>query len=169
MTTLISSAQLTTTIGRIGKHVQGSLNMIHNAAIQCIGYASVHGDIMHGVRLLEAVSKHHKQALVAFFEREGNFRWDKDAKALTFKRVFAAESFTDERVATLTKGKRFDAYSKPAEIKSEFDMEEKLDALLKSYTKAVADGKTILNESLFKAVKEAKAAWSGSQQDALAN
>lgn len=165
MNNLMNSGKLTTLIGAIGKRVASTRESIHAAAIQCIGYASIHGDIMHGVRLLENIPKQQRQALVTFFERNGNFAWDKTAKSLVFKRTFAAESFTDELVVTLTKGKSWDDYSKTPEIKSDYDVEAQFDKFIKSYENAVKAGKTIEHRELVDFVLEAKAAYSGAMQD----
>jgi hypothetical protein len=166
MSKLIDSGKLTQLIGAIGKRVASTRESIQYAAIQCIGFASVHGDIMHGVRLFENVSKHHQASLVAFLEREGNFAWDKTAKSLVYRKTFAAESFDDARVETLTKGKKWDEYSRPQAVVSMFDVEEQVSKLIKAYENAVKAGKEIKNRGLLDAVLEAKAAYSGSEQDA---
>jgi len=164
---LIDSGKLTQIIGAIGKRVASTRESIQYAAIQCIGYASVHGDIMHGVRLLDNVSKHHRASLVAFFEKEGNFAWDKKASALTFRKTFAAESFDEARVTALSKGKKWDEYSRPQAVVSMFDVEEQVGKLIKAYENAVKAGKEIKNRPLLDALLETKAAYSGSKQDAV--
>ena len=45
MNNLMNSGKLTSLIGAIGKRVASTRESIHNAAIQCIGYASIHGDM----------------------------------------------------------------------------------------------------------------------------
>lgn len=164
---LIDSGKLAVLIGRIGKHCAAYKAMVQTAAIQCIGYAIVHGNVMPARRLLDAVSKHHTRALTAFFEVNGNFAYDKVAKELVFKKVYAPEFFGDVLVSTLAKGKNWECFAPKVEPKSMYDVEEAFDKFIKSFDNAVKAGKEIEHAELIDFVTEAKAKYSGAMQDRI--
>jgi hypothetical protein len=165
MYSLTDSARLTRQIANVTAHKERATLIVQEVAIQCIGYSVIHGDIMHGVRLLNGVSKHQKGALVAFFEKEGNFAWDKAGKTFVFKPTFTAESFDQSRADALSKGKVWEKYSKPATIVSTYDVQDQVRKLLRSYEIAVEAGKVIENAELIDMVSEVNAKFSGMMQD----
>jgi len=150
---LMESAVLTKQIARLSIRTVAYRAVVQSLAVEAIGHCVSHGNINPCVALAAAVDKHHKPAIVSFLTKEGNVRWDKEAKELKFNPRFDRDSFTEQRKTELLKGKVWTDYVKAPEVKDAFDCADVLKRTIESYERAVKAGKKIAHSDLMDGIR----------------
>lgn len=136
---LMTQADLAKAIASIGKR-SASLNKdIQSAAVSAIGYSVIHGDVTFGNRLLDALGTWtRKDALVAFFEKHGNFAWMKQDKKLAYFKAIDHMSEQDFEVFAESLP-QWDTAKRAPEIVSKYDVAAEFDKFLKRMEKLRQD------------------------------
>jgi len=135
---LMNQSDLSKAIASIGKRGASLTKDIQSAAIAAIGYSVIYGDITFGNRLLDALGTWtRKDALVAFFEKYGNFAWMKQDKKLAFFKAQAmSESDFETYAETLP---QWDTAKRPPQIVSKYDVAAEFDKFLSRMEKLSED------------------------------
>jgi len=128
---LMHTEALSKAIASIGKRGASLNKDIQTAAVAAVGYSVLHGDVTFGNRLLDA--------LVAFFEKYGNFAWMKQDKKLVFYKAIEGmtEKEFEEYAETLP---QWDSAKRPPQIVSKYDVAAEFDKFLKRMEKLREDG-----------------------------
>lgn len=130
-------------IGNIGKSGLKLDAQIQLAAVQCIAYSIIDRNITPGQNLLDATSNGiRSDALVAFFEKHGQFAYDKQTKKLVFfdvkkitnKDIEWSEAYERELMSTPWTGAR-----KKQEPVSQYDFDEQATKFVERFKKLAAD------------------------------
>lgn len=136
---LMNQSDLSKAIASIGKRGASLTKDIQSAAIAAVGYSVIYGDVTFGNRLLDALGTWtRKDALVAFFEKYGNFAWMKQDKKLAFFKAQEAmsESEFEAYAETLP---QWDTAKRPPQIVSKYDVAAEFDKFLKRMEKLSED------------------------------
>lgn len=136
---LINQADLSKLVASIGKRGASLTKDIQSAAVAAIGYSVVHGDITFGNRLLDALGTWtRKDALVAFFEKYGNFAWMKQDKKLAFFKAveLMSEAEFESFAETLP---QWDTAKRAPQVISKYDVAAEFDKFLKRMEKLRED------------------------------
>lgn len=151
MFTLKTAALVKQAIAHVSRTAGVYSMRVQEAAVHCIGHAIAHGDVTLATDLVNAVRKHDKAIIVAFFEQNGPFAWDKQ---LGFRKNKDWQgSFTPESIPNWENAK------KPIEPKSMYDVDEALDRFLKTVQAQIAKAQTVKNRELLAFVEEAQASY----------
>jgi hypothetical protein len=137
---LMHTEALSKAIASIGKRGASLNKDIQTAAVAAVGYSVLHGDVTFGNRLLDALGTWtRKDALVAFFEKYGNFAWMKQDKKLVFYKAIEGmtEKEFEEYAETLP---QWDSAKRPPQIVSKYDVAAEFDKFLKRMEKLREDG-----------------------------
>jgi hypothetical protein len=120
---------------------------VQNAAVQCIAHAIKHGDVTLATKMLPYVRKHDKHILVAFFEMNGPFSYQK-----------ADDTFLKNRNWTgVFKGEdtpHWENAKKVTPPKSIFDVREALDRFIKTATAQANKAQKTMNRELIERVED---------------
>jgi len=130
---LLAASEFGDLVKRIGT-TQNALNQdIQLAAVMAIAYANTQNDVRKGGQLLDVLGKSlRKDAMLKFLEVHGNFAWLKVDKKLAFFKNPQAVDFKDERAVELLMATPWNEAKKPAELKSQYDVDEMFTKFLAS-------------------------------------
>ncbi len=136
---LMSTLDLQKLVHSIGKRGASLNKDIQSAAVAAVGYSVIYGDTTFGNRLLDALGTWtRKDALVAFFEKYGNFAWMKSDKKLAFFKAqeTMSESEFEAYAETLP---QWDTAKRPPQVVSKYDVAAEFDKFLKRMEKLRED------------------------------
>ena len=146
-----------TSIGKLGAKLNTRIQI---AALNAIHYSVAHGDIGFGQRLILAMNNGlRKNSLVAFLEKHGKFMWNKEEKAIVYRK---RDDVTVETVAEISD--HWTDAIKAKEPVSMYDFEEEAQRFLKKLEKQLQSTAQIKGASLFDYVSQAIAQY---HQDTL--
>lgn len=136
---LMNQSDLSKAIASIGKRGASLTKDIQAAAVSAIGYSVIHGDVTFGNRLLDALGTWtRKDALVAFFEKYGNFAWMKQEKKLAYFNAVAHMSEHDFELWAEDLP-QWDTAKRAPQIVSKYDVAAEFDKFLKRMEKLRQD------------------------------
>jgi hypothetical protein len=140
---LMDQGALSKLIGNIGKSGMKLDAQIQLAAVQCIAYSIVDRNITPGQNLLDATSNGiRSDALVAFFEKYGQFAYDKQTKKLVFfdvKKIIEKDISWNEAYERELMGTPWTAAKKKPEPVSQYDFDEQATKFVERFKKLAAD------------------------------
>lgn len=140
---LMEQGALSKLIGNIGKSGMKLDAQIQLAAVQCIAYSIVDRNITPGQNLLDATSNGiRSDALVAFFEKYGQFAYDKQTKKLVFfdvKKITNKDISWNETYEKELMGTPWTAAKKKPEPVSKYDFDEQATKFVERFKKLAAD------------------------------
>lgn len=155
---MLEAGALAKLIGNIGKSGMKLDAQIQLAAVQCIAYSIVDRNITPGQNLLDATSNGiRSDALVAFFEKHGQFAYDKQTKKLVFfdvKKVLDRKIEWTEALEKELMGTPWTAAKKKPEPVSAYDFDEQATKFVDRFKKLASDAnvtvkhKELLNEMI---------------------
>jgi hypothetical protein len=141
---LLSSAELNKKIAGIGKASAKLTRDIQVAAVNAIGYSIEYGDITIGQRLFDALgSSMRRQALVSYFEKNGQFCWSSSEKKFVFFKVEGIK-FNPDLLMTMP----WDEAKKEA-IVSEIDVEDMVKKMIKKIENSIEKGIEVKHKDLY--------------------
>ena len=151
------SAAIATVVGHKAAYVQS----VQDCAVQVIGHAIKHGDVTLATDLVDAARKHDAHILVAFFEANGPFRYQKASKSFEKNKAWVGV-FNPETLPHWETGKPV------AEPKSMFDVDEAFDRFLKTCHAQLKSAKATKNADLLVILEDAQAKYNAACNSALA-
>jgi hypothetical protein len=146
-------------IGRAGERLRKD---IQSVAVQAIGYSIEHGDITIGQRLYDALgTSMRRQALVTFFEKNGQFCWSSVEKKFVFFKVEGIKF--DEKMLMATPWNE----AKKETIVSELDVADLVARLIKKVEAGIEKKLDVKHSALIDDIKIAYSQYL--QEDSAAN
>lgn len=144
---MLTNDEIRNEIAAIGKSAASLRQIVQVVAVSIIGHAYTHGDVTQGDNLLHALGKGtDRQALVAYFEDHGPFRWVKDeAKFKLDKKRRDNGSFDEEKLLT---GVQWFEYGRSTKnLNSTFDLAKRTLSLIEGMGKAKEKAGTIVENA----------------------
>jgi hypothetical protein len=146
-------------IGRAGERLRKD---IQSVAVQAIGYSIEHGDVTIGQRLYDALgTSMRRQALVTFFEKNGQFCWSSVEKKFVFFKVEGIKF--DEKMLMATPWNE----AKKETIVSELDVADLVARLIKKVEAGIEKKLDVKHSALIDDIKIAYSQYL--QEDSAAN
>jgi len=150
-------------IGALAKTIVKMVATIQTLAIECVMHAIQHGNVTPATQLIEACGKGiRRQSLVAWFERNGPFKWDatKMAFSLDSARAKKMREVPEADMRETLADKKWEEAKPEGKLDSIFDVEAQFDAFLRKVTKLAKEGKVeIRNKDLFEVLVKTEQAW----------
>lgn len=85
VTLLTDVAEITSGIASIKNRAKGLNNLVHQVAVSTLNHADVHGDVtLANTLIAELPGSFRKNALIAWYENFGKFRYNTTAKELVY-------------------------------------------------------------------------------------
>lgn len=146
-------------IGRAGERLRKD---IQSVAVQAIGYSIEYGDVTIGQRLYDALGTSlRRQALVTFFEKNGQFAWSSVEKKFVFFKVEGIKF--DEKMLMATPWNE----AKKEVIVSELDVADLVARLIKKVEAGIEKKLDVKHSALIDDIKIAYSQYL--QEDIAAN
>jgi hypothetical protein len=146
-------------IGRAGERLRKD---IQSVAVQAIGYSIEYGDVTIGQRLYDALgTSMRRQALVTFFEKNGQFCWSSVEKKFVFFKVEGIKF--DEKMLMATPWNE----AKKETIVSELDVADLVARLIKKVEAGIEKKLDVKHSALIDDIKIAYSQYL--QEDSAAN
>lgn len=116
---------------------------IHVVAVSIIGHTHAHGDATVATRLIDAMGRGlDRQALVTYFEDLGCVKWDKNTAQFKINKSKREEMVFDEEFLNSEACARWYDYARSKkELNSAFDIETRVNSLLKQIDTIQEEGK----------------------------
>lgn len=152
----VAAAEVLKFIASVSRTAGAYSKAVQVAAIHCIAHAIEHGDVTLATRLVAAVRKHDKALIVAFFEQNGPFAYQKDDSSFLKNKNWKGE-FKGEETP------HWESAKKPVEPKSMFDVDEALDKFLKSCHAQLKKAKSTKNAELLTLVEVVQAQYNSAK------
>lgn len=155
----VDYAKLVGNIGKSGVKLDAQIQM---AAVTAIAYSINDRNVTPGQQLLEALTGGaRKDALVSYFEKNGQFAWSKTSKKLEFfdvKKHTNKEIVFNDAVATELLGMAWHAAKKAPEIVSQYDFDKEATKFVERFKKLASDANvTVAHKELLNKVSQALA------------
>lgn len=168
---LISASELAKAIGAIGKRKVALDKAVQVAAVQCVAQSIVHRNATPAMELFAALQgSMRRDALVVYFERFGNLKWNREETAEQKKGLVFHENakIADDKDAWLATAAETVWYSlkKESPIRSEYDAESVIEKAIDSLHRAAKRGAAIINPEALKVVETAYAQFKAAQLQA---
>lgn len=125
---------------------------VQDMAVQIITHAIQHGDVTLADKLVAAVRPHHKACLVAYFETNGPFRYQKQTKLFEKNKSWSGK-FDPENAPHWEKAKA------PPKIVSNFDVDEAFDRFVKTTRAQIEKANGVKNVALLAVLEDAQAVY----------
>lgn len=148
--TLLAAAAVTELVNAVARMGAEYAQSVQDAAVQCIAHAVEHGNVTLATQLVASVRPHHAACLVTFFEENGPFKYQKQAKAFE-KNKFWTGKFDPTKIGFWEKA------TAPAKVISVYDVDEAFDAFLKVAHKKMEKAGSVKNRDLLERLESAQA------------
>lgn len=162
---LVSASELAGMIGAIGKRKVALDKAVQEAAVQCVAQSIVHRNATPAMQLFDAlIGSMRRDALVVYFERFGNLKWNKqetesEKKGIVFHenpkvKALAGDKERDEWLATAAETLWY-ALKRENTPKSVYDADEAIKSLIDRLHKMAKRGTKIENVEVLNVVQRA--------------